>query len=73
MANKFYLINRETGDRWKPNKLDYEDNFLIMYSSGNVAEVKISSFTYIVPIDSSKWQLVTKPNFLNLVKEIFNQ
>lgn len=58
MSRKFYAINRETGERWKPDKTK-EKHFLVMYDSGYLAEVESDGwYTYISTLDPSVWRKV---------------
>lgn len=59
MSKKFYAVNRETGERWKPSG-SYEKEFLVMYDSGYLAVVTVSFYTYISPLDTKLWQVVVK-------------
>lgn len=59
MSKKFYAVNVETGERWKPNKT-YERQFLVMYDSGYLAVVTQGFFTYIEPLDRRVWKKIER-------------
>ena len=59
MSKKFYAVNREDGERWKPDKR-IRKNFLVMYDSGYLAEVSQDWDTYITPLDPRVWETVVK-------------
>ena len=57
MSRKFYAINRETGERWKPEK---EKQYLVMYDSGYLAVVTEDFYTYINPLNTAIWKTIIK-------------
>ena len=58
MSKKFWAINRQTGDRWKPVRGEY----LVMYDSGYLAVVEDSGLEgrYVVPLNPKEWECVHK-------------
>ena len=66
MSKKFYAINRETGERWKPNVSAGINirHYLVMYDSGYLAEVKEDFYTYITPLDNKTWEIIIKDNII---------
>jgi len=61
MSRKFYAINRETGERWRPDP-NAKKQFLVMYDSGYLAEVEfIPRNGYnITPLDPKIWEKVVR-------------
>lgn len=57
MSKKFYAVNRETGDKWKP---EIPKQYLVMYDSGYLAVVTLDFYVSIEPLDPTKWKTVTK-------------
>lgn len=57
MSKKFYAINRETGERWKPDKR-HEHQFLVMYDSGYLAVVTYDFYTFTEPLDPKIWEKI---------------
>lgn len=57
MSRKFYAINRETGERWTPEKRSYYiKQYLVMYDSGYLAVVtEHEEGSHIVSLDHKKW------------------
>lgn len=63
MSKKFYAVNRETGEKWKPNKSLKEKQYLMMYDSGYLAVVVEYLMSIgIYPLDPKIWQTVIKEN-----------
>ena len=60
MSKKFYAVNRESGERWKPDKTKDGCHFLVMYDSGYLAEVEQDWETYITPLNPKYWETVIK-------------
>jgi hypothetical protein len=63
MSRKFYAINRETGERWKPKKKDSPfgyKQYLVMYDSGYLAVVTHDFYVYIEPLDAKIWKVEYK-------------
>lgn len=62
MSKKFYAVNRETGERWKPyqNFGDGADGFLVMFDSGYLAAVyNYQDYeTFVSPLDPKIWRKV---------------
>ena len=72
MSKKFYAVNRETGERWKPSVIDMgffcgeKKSFLMMYDTGFLAEVVDDGYNnYITPLDTKVWECVVKDNIKN--------
>lgn len=59
MSKKFYAVNRETGERWKPNK-NKDANYLVMYDSGYLAEVEQDFYAFIKPLSPKIWKTIIK-------------
>ncbi len=56
MSKKFKAVNRFTGEEWKPDKSFYKENYLVMYDSGYLAEVRSDGYyTSIVPLCTKTW------------------
>lgn len=61
MSRKFYAVNRKTGERWKPDtNTGKQHQYLVMYDSGCLAVVTQDFYTYIKPLDVTKWRTVIK-------------
>jgi hypothetical protein len=58
MSTKFYLVNRVTGERFKPTKKHY----VVLYDSGYPAFVTEDFYQTILPVDMKQWELGIKPN-----------
>jgi len=57
MSKKFYAVNRETGERWKPKSDPDYNSYLVMYDSGYLAVVEDSGWrTYITPLNPKIWE-----------------
>lgn len=70
MSKRFYAVNRETGERWKPeNEFGVEKSYLMLYDSGYIAVVKDAGYmgTSITPLDPKKWKVVYNESFKNIV------
>lgn len=59
MSKKFYAVNRETGERWKPSR---KGEFLMMYDSGYLAVVGGSDWggMFVSPLCTKTWRVVFK-------------
>jgi hypothetical protein len=68
MSKKFYAVNRNTGNKWKPN---HRGNCLGMYDSGYLAEVDESDpYTVVITkLDTKVWRKVVKENMKRIVNE----
>ena len=64
MSKKFYAVNRETGERWKPDKRRDTKQYLMMYDSGYLAVVEEDYYTHITALDYTVWKAVIKENIL---------
>jgi len=63
MSKKFYAVNRETGERWKPDTSGfYDKQYLVMYDSGYLAVVSQEFYTHIEPLDTKIWKTVVNIN-----------
>ena len=65
MSKKFYAVNRKTGERWKPKKLNGTSKkpFLVLLDSGYAGVIHSDGFyTYFDTLDPSIWRVVVKPN-----------
>lgn len=66
MSKKFYAVNRETGEKWKPVKsVGWEQSphqYLVMFDSGYLAVVTQDFYSHITPLDPKIWQTVIKEN-----------
>lgn len=60
MSKVFYAVNRETGERWKPEP--NKQQFLMMFDTGYLAVVEEDFYTYITKLDNKIWQTVVKNN-----------
>ena len=63
MSKKFYAINRETGERWKPEpNCSADHQYIVMYDSGYLAVVKDYGYdgSVIEPLDVKVWKKVIK-------------
>lgn len=59
MSKKFYLVNRQTGEEFKPHK----DHYAVLYDSGYAAFVTFDGwYTYIKPADPKVWEVIWKEN-----------
>lgn len=63
MSKKFYAVNRQTGERWKPEKKESSAicpfrQYLVMYDSGYLAVVTEEFYVYIQPLDPTEWKIV---------------
>jgi hypothetical protein len=58
MSKKFYAEDRDTGERWKPEK--GKKQYLVMYDSGYLAVVTEDFYTFINPMNVSRWKAVFK-------------
>jgi hypothetical protein len=58
MSKKFHAVHRETGQKWKSQSDKHQ--YLVMFDSGYLAVVTEDFYTYIAPLDSTIWKLVTK-------------
>lgn len=58
MSKKFYAVNKQTGERWKPQR--EQKQYLVMYDSGYLAVVTVDFYTYIEPLDTEEWDVVLK-------------
>lgn len=60
MSRKFYAVNRETGERWVPEKRGYyTKQYLVMYDSGFLAVVtEHEDGANIIALDPKKWSKV---------------
>ena len=57
MSRKFYAVNRETGERWKPRQ--EKDEYLVMYDSGYLAVVDASDYYLgLSTLDPKIWEVV---------------
>jgi hypothetical protein len=57
MSTKFYLVNRQTGERFKGNKQHYP----VLYDSGYAAFVRFDGwYTHVSPADPKVWKVVFK-------------
>ena len=56
MSKKFWAINRQTGERWKPVRGEY----LVMYDSGYLAVVGDSDLggQFVAPLNPKEWECV---------------
>ena len=63
MSNKFYAINRETGERWKPDPRR-EEEFLMLYDSGYAAVISKDFYTHVEPLDPKVWKVIIKQNIV---------
>lgn len=72
MSKYFTATNRKTGDDWKPHK---HGAYLVMYDSGNLAEVGPSDFygTHISPLDPKEWKVKIKPSFLGRIERLMSK
>ena len=66
MSKKFYAVNRDTGNKWKPK---HQGNYLVMYDSGYLAEVDESDphTTTIQKLDKRIWRKVVKDNMRRII------
>jgi hypothetical protein len=75
MSNKFYAVNRITGERWKPQYS--KKQYLIMWDSGYLGVATDIDWegTHIEPLDYSVWKPVFKKNFVKkiIIDKIFNK
>lgn len=57
MSKKFYAVNRETGERWKPTR---KSQFLVMYDSGYLAVVTDYGWdgASFQALDTKVWRVV---------------
>lgn len=63
MSKKFYAVNRETGEKWKPNARHKEKQYLMMYDSGYLAIIiEYVNSIGIYPLDPKIWKTVIKEN-----------
>ena len=65
MSKKFYAVNRETGERWKPDSNSMADHqYLVMYDSGYLAVVSEYNWegSLIAPLDTKVWKKVVVEN-----------
>ncbi len=67
MSKKFYAVNRETGERWKPNNklggpYDSVRQYLVLYDSGYCAVVTEEFYTSVTPLDPKVWKVIVKEN-----------
>ena len=58
MSRKFWAVNRQTGEKWKPARGEY----LVMYDSGYLAVVDGVYWEgqYVVPLNPKEWECVHK-------------
>lgn len=56
MSKKFYLVNRATGERFKPNN----NHFAVLYDSGYAAFVKVDFYTHLTTADLKEWEVVLR-------------
>ena len=56
MSKKFWAINRQTGERWKPVRGEY----LVMYDSGYLAVVEEPNWggQFVIPLNPEEWECV---------------
>ena len=57
MKKRFYAINRQTGEKWKPEPS--LKNYLVMYDSGYLAVVTEGFYTHIEPLCTKTWKKIT--------------
>lgn len=60
MSKIFYAINKETGEKWKPQP--NKKQFLMMYDTGYLAIVEHDFYMYVEPLDTKIWKTVVKDN-----------
>ena len=62
MSKKFYAVNRDTHERWKPNP-KYTQNYLILFDSGALAEVIVNKYrgTQIRPLPAEFVRVIQGP------------
>jgi hypothetical protein len=58
MSRKFYAVNRQTGERWKPNPHE-EKQYLVMYDSGYLAVVTYRPYegNHLQSLDPKIWRI----------------
>lgn len=60
MSKQFYVISRETKEKWKPSKTQKVKQYLVMYDSGYVAVVTEDLYTTIAPLNPQEWMVLHK-------------
>lgn len=71
MSKYFTATNRNTGEDWKPHRGSY----LVMYDSGNLAEVEPSDFygMFITPLDPKVWKVKIKSSFIGRIDRLMGE
>jgi hypothetical protein len=58
MSKLFYAVNRQTGERWKPNKR-YREEHLFMYDSGYLGVCSYDGFyKHTTKLCTKTWKVV---------------
>lgn len=74
MSQKFYAVDRETGEKWVGHKDQYTHEYLVMYDTGYLAVVNDVAYeTTISTLDPKKWRIVVKKNFIKKILEWFKE
>jgi hypothetical protein len=67
MSKLFYAVNRQTSERWEPNKT-YRKEYLFMYDSGYLGVCSYDGFyTYVAPLCTKTWKVVFNDSMANKI------
>lgn len=71
MSRKFYAVNRETGERWKPSEgSQYDKEYLVMYDSGYLAVVEEGFYSQgITPLCHKTWKIIHNTKDQNVIPD----